>query len=105
MVVRAGRAGVLLDPPHRRVLVHPAGPTAGAVQRPWSRWSHRESQPGAGPQARRPKCHGAVGQAGRQVRPQMHERHSPRTPGARPRHTLQVRVMIVKFNNNNCAGI
>lgn len=36
MVIRAGRAGVLLDPPHRHEHVHPTGPAASAIQRPWS---------------------------------------------------------------------
>jgi len=39
MVVRAGRAGVLLDAPHRHEHVPPAGPptfTASAIQRPWN---------------------------------------------------------------------
>lgn len=53
MVVRVGRAGVLLDPPHHDVLGRPAAgwstATADAVQRPGRRaWPRRDTQPGAG---------------------------------------------------------
>lgn len=65
MVVRAGRAGVLLDPPHRDVLGRPAGLAAGAVQRPRRRARPRgDAQPGAGPEACRPERHRPAGQAG-----------------------------------------